>query len=323
MTPTPTPPQTPVRIAFTAFAMVYLLGGAAYLAYGFATHTGLSGWLINWQMQHFDEADNSLTLVGCVLAWVLSLVPMFYGLVRLNRSEGFTPTFPGQQPAAGAPAAMRGMATPVRTYQDQQNALYSRRGRTIAALVCVAVSGAAFLYLTLAEAHLAAQSVYSLDLNTKATLPAEAELATVHGVLAANYGFVLEETKSGSTKSRTTYAPLLPANWKPGQPVRFVVKTKVPVYQNFTTGRVFFLDSAQAFPATYDGRLSRNDLPTYVSQHYAGQRLTLATPYYMLDDSEVAGGRPVLPSSSRRWIALAVGLFAAVGCFMMKQPTAR
>lgn len=245
--------------------------------------------------------------------------------MRLNRAEGFTPTFPGQPlAAAGAPTAAPGApAAVVRTYQEQQNALYSRRGRTIAAAVCAAVTGAIFLYLSLTEAHLAAQPVHSLDLNTTGALPAGAELATVHGMLAANYGFVLEETKYGRTESRTTYAPLLPATWEPGQPVRFVVKTKIPVYQDPATGRVFMLDSAQAFLATYDGRLSTNDLPTYVRQHYASQHLALAVPYYVLDDNEVAAGRPTLPNRSNRWIALALGLFVAASCFWVKQPAPR
>ena len=330
MTPSTTPPKTPVRLAFTAFAMLYVFGSAAYLAYGYATDTGLSGWLMNWQMQYLDEAENSLTLIGNAVVWFLGLVPLFYALVRLNRAEGFTPTFPGQQPPAAAAAPLVAIpgtpAAPVRnTYQEQQNALYSRRGRAVAAAVCAAVTGLVFAYFTLTDAHLAAQPVHSLDLNTATAeaLPAGAELAAVHGVLAANYGFVLEETKYGRPAGRTTYAPLLPATWEPGQPVRFVVKTKIPVYQDAGTGRVFLLDSAQAFLATYDGRLSTNDLPTYVSQHYASQHLALTAPYYVLDDDEVAAGQPTLPNHSRRWTVLAVGLFVAVSCFLVKQPAAR
>lgn len=329
MTPSTTPPKTPARLAFTAFAMLYIFGGAAGLAYGYATDTGLSGWLMNWQMQHLGEADNRLTLAGNVAVWFLGLVPLFYALVRLNRAEGFTPTFPGQQPPAAAAAPS--MATPGapaaparNTYQEQQNALYSQRGRAIAAAVCAAVTGLVFTYFTLADAHLAAQPVHRLDLNAATVkLPAGAELAAVHGVLAANYGFVLEETKYGRPAGRTTYAPLVPATWEPGQPVRFVVKTKIPVYQDAGTGRVFLLDSAQAFPATYDGRLSTNELPTYVSQHYASQHLALAAPYYVLDDDEVAAGHPTLPNSSRRWTVLAMGLFVTAACFLVKQPATR
>lgn len=244
--------------------MLYIFGGAGILAYGAYTDTGLSGWLMNWQMQHLGEAHSQLTLLGNGAVWLLSLVPLFYGLIRLNRAEGFTPAFPGQQPAAnGLPAA--------RTYEEQQNAFYSRRGRTIAASICAIATGGVFLYLSLEEAHLAAQTVHKLDLNTAAELPAGAELATIQGVLAANYGFVLEETKYGRSSGRTTYAPLLPATWEPGQPVRFVVKTEIPVYQNPATGHVFMLDSGQVFPATYDGRLTTNNLPTYVQQHYAQQ----------------------------------------------------
>lgn len=77
MTSSATPPKTPARLAFTAFAILYIFGGAAYLAYGKFTDTGLSGWLMNWQMQHLAEADDGLTLAGNVVVWFLSLVPLF------------------------------------------------------------------------------------------------------------------------------------------------------------------------------------------------------------------------------------------------------
>lgn len=306
------PRQTPRRAAFTAFALLYMAAGALYLTYGSYTDTGLSGWLMNQQMRYFGGADSRITLLGNGLAWFLSLVPLFYGLVRLNRAEGFTPAFPGQQPPVGGQPAL--------TYQQHQANVYSLRNRAIFAAIFVVLSLGAFFYLTQADAHLAAQTVVRLDLNKAEQLPATAELAAVHGLLAANFGFVLEETKYGRTAGTTTYAPLLPSNWQPGQPVQFIVKTKIPVYQNPATKRVFMLDSGQVFSATYDGRLSTNDLPTYVSQHLAAQRLTLASPYYVLDDQEVANGYPTLPDASRRWVWPGLGLVLAVVVLLRKQP---
>ena len=306
------PRQTPRRIAFTVFALIYMLGGALVLAYGSYTDTGLSGWLMNQQMRYFGGADNRVTLLGNGLVWALSLVPVFYALIRLNQAEGFTPTFPGQQPPAGS--------LPARTYAQQQAQLYSFRSRAIMAAVMAAVGIGAFLYFTWADNHLRAQPVVRIDLNHATPLPPQTELATVQGVLAANYRFVVEETRSSRVTSTTTYAPLLPATWAPGQPVRFIVKTKVPVYQSPATGRVFVLDSGQVFPAIYDGRLSANDAPTYVSEYLAGRHLTLATPYYVLDDDEVAGGHVTLPHSYYRWMALGLGLFVALAVLIRKQP---
>jgi hypothetical protein len=310
--PSTLPRQTPRRIAFTVFALAYLLGGALVLAYGSYTHTGLSGWLMNQQMRYFGGADSRLTLLGNALVWALSLIPIFYALVRLNRAEGFTPVFPGQQPPVEGQPAL--------TYAQHQAQLYSPRSRAITALVVVVVAVGAFLYFTWSEHHLINQPVARLNLNQAAALPAHPELATVRGVLAANYRFVLEETGSSRVKTITTYAPLLPASWQPGQPVQFLVKTKIPVYQNPSTGRVFLLDSGQVFPATYDGRLSANDAPTYVLEYLTERHLTLAAPYYVLDDEEMAGGHVTLPHRYYRWLALGLGLFVALAVLVRKQP---
>ncbi len=83
------PHQTPRRVAFTTFALLYMTAGALYLTYCSYTDTGLSGWLMNLQMRYFGGADNRVTLLGNGLAWLLSVAPIFYGLVRLNRAEGF------------------------------------------------------------------------------------------------------------------------------------------------------------------------------------------------------------------------------------------
>ena len=306
------PQQTPRRGAFTAFALVYILASALYLTYGGFTDTGLSGWLMDWQMRHFGGADNRVTILGNGLVWLISLAPVFYALMRLNRAEGFTPAFLGQQPPVGGQPAL--------TYQQHQADIYSLRNRATFAALSAAVSVGAFFYLSWADDHLAAQPVVRLDLNQATRLPANTELASIHGVLAASFGFALKETKYGRSAGTTTYAPLLPASWQPGQPVQFVVKTKVPVYQHPFTKRVFVLDSGQVFSATYDGRLSANDAPTYVSQHLAAQQLTLTNPYYVLDDQEVNNGYAVLPDADRRWLLPGCGLVLAI-VMLVRNPT--
>lgn len=306
------PRQTPRRVAFTAFALLYMAAGALYLTYGGFTDTGLSGWLMEKQMHYFGGADNRVTILGNGLVWLLSLTPLFYGLVRLNRAEGFAPTFPGQQPPVGGQPAL--------TYQQHQENIYSLRNRATFAALFAAVSVGAFFYLSWTDDHLAAQSVVRLDLNQGARLPANTELASIHGMLAANFGFALEETKYGRPAGITTYAPLLPASWQPGQPVQFIVKTKIPVYQHPFTKRVFVLDSGQVFPATYDGRLNANDAPTYVSQHLAARQLTLTNPYYVLDDQEVNSGHAVLPDADRRWLISGFGLLMAI-VMLVRNPT--
>lgn len=304
--------ETPRRAALTAFALLYMTAGALYLTYGGFTDTGLSGWLMEKQMRYFGGADNRVTILGNGLAWLLSLAPLFYGLIRLNRAEGFTPAFAGQQPPVGGQPAL--------TYQQHQENIYSLRNRATFAALFAVVSVGAFFYLSWTDDHLAAQHVVRLNLNQTDQLLPGTELASVHGLLAANFGFALEETKYGRVTGTTTYAPIVPKGWEPGQPVKFVVKTTIPVYQDLVARRNFFLDSGQVFSATYDGRLSTNDLPTYVSQHLASQHLTLANPYYVLDDNEVAMGHATLPDTNRRWSVLGVGLILAVVVLVRKQP---
>ena len=293
------PPQTPRRIAFTVFALLYVFGLAAYFVYGHSTDTGLSGWLTNWQLQTFSEAHTSLTRAALIVIWVVCMVPLFYLLMRLNKAENYVPA---------------------QHHAKFNEAAYSLRGRALLALGFVGVSAAIFAYLTMAQNRLASQPLYQLDLNNTATPPARAELASIHGTVAANYTYALEEVKYGRKEGSTYYVPLLPATWQPDQPVRVVLKTRIPVYQDLTLNRVYFLDSTRAFSATYDGRLHANDVPTIVRQHLASQQITLANPCYVLDDEEVINGQAGQAGASSRWMVLGMGLVMAIGILVRRPP---
>ena len=295
------PPQTPRRIAFTVFALFYVFGMAGYLAYSYSTQTGLSGWLMNWQLRTFSEAHSSLTQAALIVVWIVGLVPIFYLLMRLNKAENFVPA----------------------QHQAEFNkAAYTPRGRALTALLIAGVTAAIFGYLLFKQQHLTSQRLQQLDLNTDASLPAGVELASMHGTLAAEYAYLLEEVKYGRKTGSIYYVPLVPATWQPGQPVRVVVKTRVPVYQNLALRRVYFIDSARAFSATYDGRLHANDVPTFVREHLASQQITLADPCYVLDDEEVINGQMNEAQLVNPWLVLGIGLVVALSTFIRKQPTA-
>ncbi|RZK25600.1 MAG: hypothetical protein EOO63_15805, partial [Hymenobacter sp.] len=288
---------SPTRVVFTVVAVAYIFGSAGYLAYSYVNDTGLSGWLDTWQMEHLGTAHRSLTQAGNILLWVLGLVPIFYLLVRLNRAENYT------------------LAAQAQARVDA----WSPSSRRIQAVVFALLTLGVFGFLSYRDAHLASQPVRSIDLNTGQALPPGTELASIRGVLAGNFGFLLEK-KGSSLTTRTLYAPILPRTWEPGQPVHYVVKTQNLSYLDPTTNRVSMLDSGQAFMAVYDGRLSTNDLPTYVAQSYAEQQLTLATPYYVLDYQEVSYGRATLPNGYTRWLVLAIGLFISVYVLVAPKP---
>ena len=299
MTPGTTPPPTPRRIALTVVALLYIFGVAAYFAYGYVTDTGLSGWLVNWQLRHFSEAHSSFTQFALLVLWLLGLAPFLFALARLNKAENYVPA---------------------QTYAQHQAASYSPRNRKLGAVTVVGLTAATFAYLTVSQGHLASQTLHQINLNATAELPPDAELANVHGTMAANYGYSIEEIKYGRKEGSTYYVPLLPATWQPGEPVRVVVKTRIPVYQNTILNRVFFIDSAQAFSATYDGRLHADDVPTYVRQHLASQGLALANPCYTLDDEAVANGEPTQAGVTNRWLVLGIGLLVALTVLFRKQP---
>jgi hypothetical protein len=284
-----TPRQTPARLALTILALAYIFGGGAYFFYGYVNDTGLSGWLNTWQMQAFGEASRGLTQVGTLVAWLLGIVPFVWPLTLLNRKENFTPAAPAQYPA-----------------------VWPLRSRVISALVVVAITGGIYFYLTQRDAHLAVQPLHQFDLDQAQALPPDAELANIRGVVAVNYMFVVVEKSSSGHPTRNSYAPMLPTNWQPGQPVRYVLKTQATAYADPRTHQVSMLDSGRAFVATYDGRLSTNDLPTFVTHSYSQQHLTLASPYYVLDDEAVYDGHAVLSSDLTRWMVLGFGLLMAL-----------
>ena len=293
------PPQTPRRIAFTVFALLYIFGLAAYFAYGNSTDTGLSGWLMNWQLQTFSEAHIGLTRAALIVIWLVCMVPMLYLLMLLNKAENFVPA---------------------QHHANFNKAAYSRRGRVQAALLIGAATAAVFGYLRVKQNHLAGQRLHQLSLDVTPGLPAGAELASIQGTLAAEFACSLEEVEYGRKTGSTYYAPLVPTSWQPDQPVRIVVKTRVPVYQNQVLQRVYFIDSARAFSATYDGRLHAGDLPTFVRQHLTTQHLTLADPCYVLDDEEVINGQVNEAQVTNPWMVLAFGAVMALMTFFRKTP---
>lgn len=282
--------SSPARLLLTGIALTYVFGVGAYFGYGFLTNTGLSGWLSTWQMQAFGEADQRFTFLGTTLVWLLGAVGFITLQFRLNKTQGFAPSPPPVQPAAAWPL----------------------RSRLLAAGVVLAITGIVYGYFVQRDAHLATQPVRQLDLSQTETLPPDAELANIRGVVAANYLFVVEEKGSSGTVTRNGYAPLLPASWQPGQPVRYILKTQATAYADPHTHQVAWLDSGRAFVATYDGRLSTNDLPTFVAQDYSQRQLTLASPYYVLDDEAVYDGHAVLSSEFTRWMIAGCGLLFAV-----------
>ncbi|AII52740.1 hypothetical protein [Hymenobacter sp. APR13] len=295
------PRLTPARLILTVLLFAYLLGVGGYLIYGFVTETGVSGWLIDWQLRYLDATRRNVTMLGNLVVFVAGIAPLFWLLMRLNQREGYVPDMSGTAP---------------QPMQEQKM-------KRVMALIFLVVSGVIFWVMSSREQAGAASPVSQINLNRPGATGTGGGLARIKGELAAEHQFVLEKQRAGETVNRTRYVPLVPASWQPGQPVTFVLKTLQAAYYDSLQQKVYLFDQDARFPVAYDGTLAPDALPTYVAQDYTRQGLTLASPYYVLDDQEVIDGsfRPANPYT--RWIVLGLGIVCAVAMLTSKKPAIR
>ncbi|MBC8085084.1 MAG: hypothetical protein H7Z21_17950 [Hymenobacter sp.] len=295
------PRMTPTRLILSILLFAYLLGVGGYLIYSFVTETGVSGQLMDWQMRYLNSSSPRATMLGTLAVFLAGITPLFWLLLRLNKREGYVPDMSGQNP----PPAFEGQL---------------KRGL---ALALVVVSGAVFWVMSNGESR-AAAPVRQLDLDASGQVPAATDLARIKGVLAVEQQYVLEQQwASGEVRSRTRYVPLVAQSWHPGQPIRVVLKTLQGAYYDSLRQQVYVFDTSQNFAAAFDGRLTINELPSYVRQAYTRQHLLLATPYYVLNDQAVNQGVYAPTTPYTRWLVLGFGIVCAVAVLTSKKPAIR
>jgi hypothetical protein len=294
------------RKLLLALLLAYLVGMGGWLGYGIFTETGLAGWFMQLQMRYLDGSRQSLTMLGCVVAFILGIIPLMLLTKRLDQREGGNPFAPG---TAGTTAPELMVASP-------------RTVKLVLAGSTLAISLLAYVVLTRADAKLLAAPMVTVDLTAGQPVPAGTTVARMSGVFNTDYLFVLEKKQVGGTPSHSYYVPLTPADWKPSQPVQVVLRTLSGAYYDSLNRRALVYETATPFPATFDGSVSQDNLPTYVQESFTRQGLRLASPVFVLDDQGANQGTITPVGGSKRWHILVFGLLLALFFLFRKLPVA-
>jgi hypothetical protein len=97
---------------------------------------------------------------------------------------------------------------------------------------------------------------------------------------------------------KNTYAPLTGSGWTQERPVRFFINTTFSGYFDAQTRRFSSFPERGAVAATFDGKLTRDGLPTFVENEYKRTGLLIESPYFVLDRMSFVDGR--IPSAADR-----------------------
>lgn len=294
------------RSAFLWSYLALLLGGGAYLAWCWWTFSGPYRWLARTEMSLFGAYDGMLT--GLVLLFVLLLPALLLG--RLAERRGVV--LPGVRPMARrpkeGPAALP--ADPVRTHRTT---MLVTGGMAAACLLAAAVLGG----LAWQRAN-RDPSVARIDLaRPPAALP-EADLYEVSGVVRPDLAVQWSETVR-SHVTRRLFLPLVAPDWKPGDPIRVVLRVgmvgdAVVLYDDRRQAMVR-LDRPQPYttrPATVlggPGSILEAPLPGAVADRWTSRGQPVASDATVLDESPGAASEAyVLPAA----VAGVLGFFLLV-----------
>jgi hypothetical protein len=144
------------------------------------------------------------------------------------------------------------------------------------------------------------REVYKVDLNRDSPFPSgDVKFVQLTGVVQLDYQYrVKKKSNVRSLDSENTYAPLTGSGWTKGQPIRFFINTTFTGYFDEQTGRFNSFPERGAVAANFDGQLTRNGLPTFVSDEYQRSGLLIEFPYFVMDRMSFANGR--VPSAAEQ-----------------------
>ncbi len=178
-------------------AIGWSIGALILMLACWMTYSGPYRWAAEWQLKHFGSYEMKLTLFGPLI--VLMLPAGFIG--------GWGPL---ERHATRTPA--------LRVKSAQRNA------RIIAACgVMALLIGAAGGVLGYLKSQQSLSHAELRLINGTETAPV-ADLVTVTAIARPDLIVGYEETVAGST-SRWSFVPLVAQAWRPGQSIRFLLKT--------------------------------------------------------------------------------------------------
>ncbi len=267
----------------------YVVLAAAVTIYFWWSYTGFYRWFAEWQLREFGSYDLRLTVLvpGLIVA-----LPALAVLGRMRRRE----------------LVERAMAGPLDTLADQRRTV---RVMLLWGLACVVVAAGAGVMAYVAMHGKPVSADIALD-SAGAAPPPQADQVRIAGVARTDLIVTFETRRSGSTRT-TTYVPLTPANWRRGDPIRYVLGTNISHYSPPGGGRLFALDPRQPPFAmqTEAGALTADGLPGPVREEYRRAGLVLAEPVYLLEPG--ASGNEMLLVVTGVAGLLGVCVFVAAG----------
>lgn len=268
----------PIKIA----NYIYMGAAFVYFMYSLFTETGLCGYLMDAQFRWFGVAYYKYTILIAILILVAPAALIF---TYVQRKEASTVDATKKKSAL-----VNFLMRPVE----------SLKSLLIVSLVPALITLPIYFALIWMDQKDQQREVYKVDLNRESALPSgDVKFVHLTGVVQLDYKYQLgKESSAGSSGSTKMYAPLTGSGWTPERPIRFFIKTALsdPYYAQTRRFSIFSERSPEA--ATFDGRLTRNGLPTYVENNYLRTGLLIESPHYVMDQMTFVDGR--IPSAAER-----------------------
>ncbi|WFU16419.1 hypothetical protein [Bradyrhizobium sp. CB3481] len=257
---------------------LYIAAACAYIFYEWYSYTGLYRLAAEWQLEHYGSYQLKLTLI-------VPLVVLLAPAAVLVSLTGMQDQLRSATQGGGSPA------------------LFAVLG---ALAVAVAAGAGWYGYVKSMETV----DVESFDLS-KGDTPRSTHV-TITGIARTEY-IVEFGRKSSDTTMLDRYIPLTPANWRPGEPLVYFMKTNATAYMPPGGGGMVMLSPrTPAFQiTTQSGVLIRDGLPGPVGEHYHKNKLALASPPILLDLAYGADVKPFFVTAGVSGVLGFLMLFAA------------
>jgi hypothetical protein len=268
---------TPIKIV----NYIYMGAAFGYFMYNLITQTGLYGGLIDAQLHWFGVAYGNFTML---IALMILGAPAALIFTYIQRKEASTVD------ATKKSALANFLWSPVSSWKSL----------LIISLVPTLITLPIYFALIWMDWKDQRREVYKVDLNRESALPSgDVKFVHLTGVVQLDYKYRLGNESSLGLSGRTKmYAPLTGSGWTPDQPIRFFIDTTLSGHFDAQTKRFSSFSERSPVAATFDGRLTRNGLPTFVENKYQRTGLLIESPYFVMDQMAFVDGR--IPSAAEK-----------------------
>jgi len=239
---------------------------------------GLCGFLLDLQLRLFGVALMGATAVS---AFGILLIPSVYISRYVKQQEILT----------------TGKASP----DWRKTPLTSWNQVLIIGLAPAAIALAIYFILDRIDQKDQQREIIKIDMiRAPAIVSDDVKFVQLTGQIQLDYQYSLKnETQGGSSSVRTnTYIPLTSPDWSPKKPIRYFIDTTFMGYDDPKSNLPAFFPDHGIVTTTFDGKLSRDALPTFVKNEFQRKGLVVESPYFVLQRMSFDNGR--VPSSAQK-----------------------